>query len=94
MINVTEKAKDELHDMLQQAGVQDAEIGIRLTATQGEGGQVQLALVLDESHEGDQVVEHEGRKVLLVDQFIAEQIDGATLDVAETPEGNRLTISR
>jgi hypothetical protein len=32
--------------------------------------------------------------VLLVDQFIAEQIDGATLDVAETPEGHRLTISR
>ena len=49
--------------------------------------------MLDREAEGDQVVEHEGVKVLLVDSDLAPVVDGKTLDVEDTAEGPRLVIS-
>lgn len=105
MINVTTEAKELLHDMLNQAEEQSgehADLGIRLapTAVTGEaeqaseGQEVGLGLVLDHAQEGDQVVEHNGRTVLMVDQSIGDLLDGVTLDVVETPDGRRLTINQ
>ncbi len=104
MISVTDKAKDLLYDVLeqasQQAGVnaQGDEVAIRLATTNvsddTNGGQVELGLGLDRAQEGDQVVEHNGKKVLLVDESTGEMLDGTTLDVVETPDGQQeLTIS-
>ncbi len=106
MVNVTTEAKDLLQDLLEdaqeQAGIADEEVGIRLapatpsetTGDEGEGRQVALGLMLDRAHEGDEVVEHNGKKVLMVDQRMSDLLDGITLDAVDTPEGKQLAITR
>ena len=42
---------------------------------------------------GDQAVEHEGSKLLLVEKDLADTLQGITVDVEETAEGVRLVIS-
>ncbi len=36
--------------------------------------------------------EHNGRKVLMVNESVGEMLDGITLDTVDTPEGRRLAI--
>lgn len=103
MINVTTTAKDllhnVLHDALQQSQAENSqEIGLRLTRTsetgEANGGSGPFTLTVDREQAGDQVVEHDGAKVLLVDQSVSTQLDGATLGTTDTPDGRRLTINR
>ncbi len=103
MISVTDRAKDLLYDVLEQAEQQSGippqdDVAIRLSPTSGpdgaEGGQIELGLGLDRPQEGDQVVEHNGKKVLLVDESTGDMLDGVTLDVVDTPDGQQLTISQ
>lgn len=97
MINVTPEAKDVLHDMLQQS-TDDEELGIRLVPAvppEGEGGgQVALGMTLDRSGEGDQIVEHNGRKVLILDPTMSQLLEGDTIETVDTPEGKRLALNR
>jgi Fe-S cluster assembly iron-binding protein IscA len=90
MVIVTEEAKRELAKLLQSPDVEAGEATFRLAA----GREGQLGLVLDEEQEGDQVVEHEGTKVLLVGAAVAPLVDGVTLGCEETPEGPSFTLSR
>jgi Fe-S cluster assembly iron-binding protein IscA len=96
MLNVTDQAKDTLQDLrqdaMQRAGVKDEQAVERLVEKFSSGGQRQLDFRLDRPQEGDQVVEHHGQQVLVLDPVIAAQLDGATLDTAETAQGRRLTI--
>lgn len=97
MINVTPEAKDVLHEMLQQS-TDDVEFGIRMVpAVPPEGeesGQIALGMTLDRSQEGDQVVEHNGRKVLILDPTMSQLLDEDTLATVDTPEGKRLALNR
>jgi|SwirhisoilCB2_FD_contig_81_1368820_length_423_multi_15_in_0_out_0_1 hypothetical protein len=97
MINVTAPAKDVLQDVLtdatKRAGVNDDQMGLRLALT-SDSGQPQLGLVLDAPKEGDQIIEYEGKNVLMVSEPVAAQFDGVTLDTTDTPEGKRLTLIR
>lgn len=87
MLKVTEKVVDVLARSLDASEASD-EQGLRLARTpEGEFG-----LAIDEEREGDQVVKQEERPILFVDQDVASALDGATLDVAESPEGTRLTL--
>jgi Fe-S cluster assembly iron-binding protein IscA len=54
----------------------------------------QAALALDQPRDGDQVIEHDGKPLLLVDPEIAQALADITIDVQETPEGGRLTLTR
>lgn len=100
MIGVTEEAKDLLYDALEQAerqaGIEDEELAIRLVPatppgiTDTEAVEVTLGIMLDHAQEGDQVVEHRGKKVLVIDQETSNLFDGTTLDAVDTPEGRRL----
>jgi Fe-S cluster assembly iron-binding protein IscA len=87
MIGVTERAKQELKRIL-VANVDNPQAGLRLTA--GELGQ--LGLGIDTEMPGDTVVEYEGSKVLMVEQKLADRLQGISLDVEDTPEGPRLVI--
>ena len=49
--------------------------------------------MLDIEKEGNQVVEHEGSKVLLVGQELTEVLERVTIDCQETDERARLVIS-
>jgi Fe-S cluster assembly iron-binding protein IscA len=102
VVSVTTEAKDLLQDILQQAQQQgaavDEDTSIRLAPTteggDGSHGQVGLGLMLDRPQEGDQVVEHNGKKVLVIDSSTSDLLNGVTLDAVDTPEGKRLTINR
>ena len=89
MITVTESAKHTLGRALALTGVKDLEIGFRLSAiAPGE-----YNLVPDSEREGDQVVEHEGRKVLLIGDDVYGALDGKTIDRDESAREPRLVIS-
>jgi Fe-S cluster assembly iron-binding protein IscA len=89
MLTVTETAKQLLKETLREHS-DDPEISIRLSL--GEEGQFGIAL--DVESEGDQVVEHDGDKVLLIGSNISTVLEGRTLDVQDTEEGPRLVISQ
>lgn len=87
MIQVTEKASGVLLEAL-EAKADDETQGIRLTEVTGEG----FGLSLDVEREGDQVIEHKGRKVLIVEEALGEELEGAILDVVKSTRGPALTL--
>lgn len=52
-----------------------------------------LGLTLDTEREEDQIVEHQGRPVLLVEPELGEQLSGFTLDVIAGPDGDDFTLT-
>jgi hypothetical protein len=93
MLRITPIAKAELLKMLGRFAPDDSErqnLGFRLVPTRGEQGS--LSLALDSPRNRDEIHSHEQRNVLLLDRATSERLDGLTLDLAETPEGKRLTI--
>jgi len=87
VITVTERAKEELKRVW-SANVGAPEVGFRLTPVAvGE-----YHLVPDREREGDHVVEHEGAKILLVDEKLTGILEGVTVDYCETDAGPRLAI--
>jgi len=86
MITLTERAREHLKGLL--AEYPDTDIGLRLVV-HGTG---QFALMTDTERKADQVVEHEGRKVLLVDEQLVQKLERAVVDCEETAEGLRLVM--
>ena len=87
MVNVTEGAKQELGSILASANV-DALDGLRLVRNPAG----KFDLVVSQEQESDQVVEHEGSKVLLVEQGLAQALEGLTIDCEENAGVRRLVI--
>ena len=86
MLNVTEHAASTLSETLQETATSETQV-LRLAPAK-EG----LALVLDEEHEGDQVIMHKSRKVLVIEREVAESLSGSVIDAVETPEGRRFVV--
>jgi len=89
MLKVTESAKRVLKKIL-SAKVDNPQAVLRLTASKPD----KLALGIDIEMLGDQVVEYEGSKVLVVEQGLATRLKGVTLDVEDTPDGPKLSVLR
>jgi len=89
MIGVTERAKEVLKEILDNK-VDYPGAGLRLTDSTESG---HLALKIDVEEPGDQVVKHEGLKVLLVEERLSTSLDGIVLDVEDTPDGKQLVVS-
>jgi Fe-S cluster assembly iron-binding protein IscA len=87
MLTVTEAAKEKLKETL-MANTNDQDSSLRLTMKPPG----QLGLVVDKVSPADSVVEHEGTKVLVISNEIAELLQGAKLDVENTPDGKTLKI--
>ncbi len=87
MLNVTDKAVDVLADSLEASEATDQQ---SLRLTQNERGEYGLAI--DEERDGDQVVKQEERAVLVLDADTAQALNGAVLDVVDSPEGQRLAL--
>jgi len=102
MIDVTAAAREVLQDLITRSlpagtdggdGVVREEVGFRLVpAPSPDAEQASLSLALDLPREGDQVVRHADRNVLLVDGATAEALEGRVLDVDEGPEGPVLAV--
>ena len=89
MITITESAKQELKNIL-SANADNPQARLRLT-TDNQG---QLGLGIDIEQPGDQVVEHKGSAVLVVEEGLAASLEGVTLDTQDTPEGPKLIVSQ
>ena len=87
MINITERAKQELRKLLSKK-VDWPEARLRLM----DRGQGKLVLGIDIEARGDQIIEHEGVKVLIVDPDLASNVKEVILDVDDTPSGPELVI--
>ena len=86
MLAATESAKQELKRIL-LARTEDPDLSLRL---EGEPGQFRIKL--DSEGPGDQVLEYEGAKVLLLEPTLAFMLEGANIDIQDTPEGRRLVV--
>jgi Fe-S cluster assembly iron-binding protein IscA len=89
MVNVTDRAKVVLKSALTRS-VDGAGIGLRVEISE----QGACALFPDREKAGDQIVEHEGNVLLLIGEEVSEPLEGATIDLAETPEGARLVVTK
>ena len=87
MVNVTERAKQELKKLLAQK-VDWPEARLRLM----DRGKGIIGLGIDVEEPGDQIVEFEDKKVLICEHGLAMRLKGITIDVDDTPEGTKLII--
>jgi Fe-S cluster assembly iron-binding protein IscA len=95
VVEVTHAAREALRELVQQSLSQHADqrnFGPRLVQCERPTGEVTLRLALDEAGSDDVVLEHRNQTVLIVSKSGAAALDGRTLDVVETSEGQRLTI--
>jgi Fe-S cluster assembly iron-binding protein IscA len=86
MIAVTERAKNELKKILTEK-VDNPLAVLRLTPSH-KG----LGLTLDVEMPGDETLEHENTKILVVERTLVDDLKNVTLDVEDTPEGSELVI--
>jgi len=96
-MHVTTQARMELHEMLQRALAQRPEsdgkaLSFRLLPANGKGDAPALGLTLDAPGAHDEIVEHQGCSVLVLDSATSAMLDGLTLDLVDTPEGSRLGL--
>ena len=89
MLTVTERAKQQLKQILSNS-VGEPDVALRMSPS----GPGEFGLALDKEKEGDQVVEHEGSRVLLVGSEVADLLEGWTIDCRETAEGPLLVFSK
>lgn len=83
MLNVTEPAKQELKRILFEK-VDHPLAGVRLV----RGNQPDsYGLTIDIELPGDQVLEYDGSKILIVDQDVSRCLDGDILDIRMRPRG-------
>jgi Fe-S cluster assembly iron-binding protein IscA len=81
MITVTERAKEKLESML-TSKVDNSQAALRLIAThEGEYG-----LHVDIENPGDKVVKYNGRKLLVIDGKLADNLEGTTLMQKSRPK--------
>lgn len=86
MLRATESAKQEMKRIL-LARAEDQDLSLRL---EGEPGQ--FSIKIDSEMPGDQVLEYDGIKLLLLEPALAYLLEDANLDVQDTPEGPRLVV--
>lgn len=85
---VTERASAHLRTLLESIEHEPDQL---LRVAVSDAGS--LGLVLDSQREGDQVIEHENTPILVIEAALSEFLSGAVLDVKDTPEGPRLSLS-
>ena len=88
MILVTERAretfKNGLDDLIDRPGVM-----LRIGST--DSG---LEIFPDTLKDADQIIEHDGRAVLLLDQEVSEMLADTTIDVEEHADGAQVVVWR
>jgi len=90
MVTVTDRAKEQLKETLLAHVKDDPEIGLRLTQESPD----LFRLEPDREVEGDNVIEHDGYKVLLVGPKLATIVEEFTIDVQDTVEGPNLVVRK
>src|SRR5215213_9859566 len=84
MVTLTEIATKKVSEFL--ATQEQADAGLRVAVKGGGCSGFQYQLALDEAHDGDEVFEHEGIRIL-VDEQSLRYVDGSTVDYTESLMG-------
>jgi len=87
MLTVTDQAKELIAKALQ---LNEAGEGEALRIYLAEDGEFEMGV--DEVHENDQVIAGDGRPLVLVDPEVTWELEGATLDATEGPDGLDLML--
>jgi len=88
MLTMTPEAGTYLSGILNERNCPE-DVAIRFLC-EGQG----IAMRLDNAKPEDTSVEHEGRTVLLLDEQVANLLEGQTLDVEKSQEGERLFLAK
>lgn len=86
MIHVTERAREMFKEALDQI-TDGPSLALRLGPT-GSG----LGVFPDAPRDEDEVIEHDGQAVLLIDPEVSEALAGKTVDVEDHTEGVRFVL--
>jgi iron-sulfur cluster assembly protein len=86
MIHVTERAREMFKEALDQI-TEAPSLVLRLGPT-GSG----LGVFPDTPRDEDEVIEHDGQAVLLIDPEVLEALAGKTVDVEDHTEGSRFVL--
>ena len=81
-LSVTERATAALKILLDQHGHEEGQV-LRLN-TDGQG---KMQFTLDSEQAGDQVFEHDGHKVIVIEPSVSESLSGNTIDLKEDGSG-------
>jgi hypothetical protein len=91
MVAVTERARERLLQMKSLASMNQPELGFRLKPADDD----RWGLVPDEPGESDEVVEHSGSTILLIDADLADALGNWEVDCIETAAGQvELVLTR
>src|SRR5262245_58396192 len=88
MVHVTERAREMFRERLDHLPDR-AHIALRIGTT--ESG---LGLFPDRANDDDQIIEHEGLTVLVIDREVSEALAGKTIDVEEQSGGARFVLRK
>lgn len=88
MVHVTEQARELFKEALDHVS-EGPDQALRLGPT--DSG---LGVFPDTRKDDDQVIEHEGQAVLLIDREVSEALAGNTIDVERDGEGARFVLRR
>jgi len=87
-------ANDQLGRDLAEPGCNPSECDVHehiLRLVPAEGGRA--GLILDMYRDGDQVVEHDGEKILVVGPELSDAVENLVFDCEDSPAGPQLTLS-
>jgi Fe-S cluster assembly iron-binding protein IscA len=88
MVHVTERARDMFKERLDH--VTDVpDLALRIGATVAG-----LGVFPDTRKDDDQVIEHEGKTVLLLDRDVSEALADKPIDVVEDTDGARFVLRK
>jgi Fe-S cluster assembly iron-binding protein IscA len=92
ILTVTTTAKEKFKEALQSRSA-NPEIAVKIISSPSKPNR--LELVFDKEKEGDQAIEtEEGRKVLLIGADLIPTLEEMVVDYKETSEGTGFTISK
>jgi Fe-S cluster assembly iron-binding protein IscA len=86
MVQVSEIAKDALHQEIVETRERDSDV-YRLLK---DGNS--FALELGNAEEGDVVISHQETAILAIPSDVANMLEGVTIDLQEDEEGPRLVL--
>jgi hypothetical protein len=89
MVKVTDKAKEELKNML-LLHAKDTQACIMLAC----GSLGQFGLMLGKPKDGDEVIQHKGRGILIIGSEFKSVLDGAILNVEYSNGKREFVMSR
>ena len=88
MIQVTEKARETFKNTLERLTERP---GVMLRIGRTDSG---LGVFPDTLKDDDQIIEHNGRVVLLIDHEVSETFADTTIDVEERADGAHFVVRR